>query len=124
MGSIGVDRCIFPSDFTDSSINQDLIRNVKYQCTNYTFNVLFNTSFMTQTRQQIVSIAHLLFSENVRTSWTIPSPGLNKNMAVAPDCGCLSCTMSGVPVPANPSGTSRASPESKWNASTQRIHAQ
>ena len=68
MGSIGVDRCIFPSDFTDSSINQDLIRNVKYQCTNYTFNVLLNTSFMTQTRQQIVVIAHLLFSENVRTS--------------------------------------------------------
>jgi len=68
MGSIGVDRCIFPSDFTDSSINQDLIRNVKYQCTNYTFNVLFNTSFMTQTRQQIVSLAYLLFSENVRTS--------------------------------------------------------
>jgi hypothetical protein len=68
MGSIGVDRCIFPSDFTDSSINQDLIRNVKYQCTNYTFTEVFNTSFMTHTRQQLVSIAHLLFSENVRTS--------------------------------------------------------
>jgi hypothetical protein len=30
MGSIGVDKCIFPSDLTDSSMNQDLMRNDKH----------------------------------------------------------------------------------------------
>jgi hypothetical protein len=30
MGSIGVDRCIFPSDLTDSSMNKDLKKNVKH----------------------------------------------------------------------------------------------